>query len=143
MFEHDTYREIAKACMELWGQLKFREAYMTYYAEDAVKVEPLAWGDLPNTTVGNEALADHEEWLWETQVIVNSIKAVEGPFIGCNGFSVIIESDFIMRDTQERQVFREVGTYTIENGKIVREEFQYEERELDEALALFAAEEEN
>ncbi len=129
-------KDIAYGCIELWNQLKFREAYETYYSDDAVKIEPVAWEEHANEVSGKAAMADHEEWLADEWVTIHSVKIAEGPFIGANGFSVIIENDFTMRDTGERHVFREVGVYTIENGKIVREEFLYSEAELAEAMRL-------
>ncbi len=128
--------EIARGCIALWNEGKFREAYETYYSEDAVKVEPIEWEQHANEISGADAMADHEEWLAESWVSINSIKIAEGPFIGASGFSVIIENDFTVRDTGERHVFREVGVYTVENDKIIREEFLYSEAELAEAERL-------
>lgn len=134
-----TYKELADACIELWNQMKYREAYERYYSEGAVKVEPVAWDVHTHEVSGQDAIADHEEWLWEEWVEPHSITIAEGPFIGANGFAVIIESDFTIRDTGERHVFREVGVFTVENDKIVREEYIYEEKELAEAVRLNAA----
>jgi len=130
------YKEIADKCIDLWNQVKFREVYETYYSDDAVKVEPINWEEHSHEVVGQQAIADHEEWLWEEWVEVNGIRIAEGPFLGANGFSVIIESDFTIRDTGDRHVFREVAIYTVENNKIVREEFFYEEKELVEAMRI-------
>ena len=41
-----------------------------------------------------------------------------------------------MRDTGERHLFREVGVFTVEDDKIIREEYIYEEKELAEALRM-------
>ena len=80
-----TNQEIGRACIELWRQEKFREAYNTYYSEDAVKVEPVPWGSHPNELKGRDAIAAHEEWLAENWVDVNELR-IEGPFVGAYGF---------------------------------------------------------
>ena len=93
-----TTTDIAYGCIALWNQNRFREAYETYYAEDAVKVEPAPWGEHSNEIRGRQAMADHEEWLEKGWLTVNSVSVAEGPFIGANGFSVIIKSDFTFSD---------------------------------------------
>lgn len=121
--------EIAYGCIKLWNNDGFREAYETYYAEDAVKCEPTAIGDFANEIQGLEKLADQEEYIQNDMTTVHSVSVSEGPFIGANGFSVIFKSDFTINATGDRHIFREVAVYTVENGKIVREEFLYDEAE--------------
>lgn len=126
--------EIAHDCIGLWNEMRHRDAYERHYSDDAVKVEPVNFGDdYANEVRGRKALADHEEYIWERMVHAHSITIAEGPYIGASGFSVVIDSDFTMRDTGERHVFREIGVYTVKDGKIVREEFLYDEVELGEA----------
>lgn len=132
-----TIQEIAHECIELWNQMKFRDAYARHYSDDAVKVEPTSLGgEYENEIRGARALADHEEWIWESVVVAHSIRIAAGPYIGAGGFSVVIDSDFTMRETGERHVFREIGVYTVENEKIVREEFYYDETQYAEAVRL-------
>ena len=135
---HQQIIDIAYGCIALWNQEKFREAYEAYYAEDAVKCEPTVIGDYPNEIQGRDTLADQEEFIQSGIATPHSIHVAEGPFIGANGFSVIIKSDFTINATGERHIFREVGVYTVEDGKIVREEFLYDEAELAMASKLAA-----
>ena len=100
-------------------------------SEDAVKVEPSGWGDHPNEIVGRDKLADHEEWLTEDWLTINSVSIAEGPFIGADGFAVVIKSDFTFKESGERHIFREVGRFTVVDGQIVREEYLYDEAEMD------------
>ncbi len=135
--KHQEYIDIAYGCITLWNQNKYREAYEKYYADNAQKVEPVAWGAAhANEVAGAENMADHEEWLTEEWLDINSVSVAEGPFIGATGFSVIIKSDFTMKKSGERHIFREVGYFTVENGKIVREEYLYDEAELAQVLQL-------
>lgn len=133
---NNDIKTIANACIALWNQLKFSEAYELYYAEDAVKCEPTAIGDYPNEIQGRDTLAAQEESIQNDLMETHSISVSEGPFIGANGFSVIIKSDFTVKATQERHIFREVGVYTVKEEKIVREEFFFDEAEHQMAVKL-------
>ncbi len=127
----DELASLAYRCIELWNQNRYRDAYEAFYSDDAVKVEPASWGDHPNEIIGKDKLADHEEWLTEDWLSINSVSIAEGPFIGADGFAVIIKSDFTFKDSGERHIFREVGHFTVRGGKIVREEYLYDEAEID------------
>lgn len=74
--------------------------------------------------VGREAvMAKYVEW--EAGVICHSCE-VTGPFIGKSGFSVIFDLDMEPKDgSWPRMKMQEVAEYTVENGKIVKEEFKY------------------
>ena len=74
--------------------------------------------------VGLEAIRAKHAW-WENTMEVHSSN-VEGPFChGDNRFGVIFEMDATNTENKERMTFKELAFYTIENGKIVREEFFY------------------
>ena len=49
----------------------------------------------------------------------------EGPFIGATGFGVRYEIEVIEKSTNKKIRMTEVGVYTVQNGRIVREEFMY------------------
>lgn len=62
---------------------------------------------------------------WQKGVTVHDCQ-VEGPFIGQNGFSVIFDLDMEAKDGSfPRMRMKEVAQYTVEDGKIVKEEFCY------------------
>jgi limonene-1,2-epoxide hydrolase len=67
-------------------------------------------------------LAKGEEWMKENKI--HGARA-EGPYVGATGFTVKYEMDVETVKTGERKNLVEVGTYTVQNGKIVREEFMY------------------
>ena len=133
---HKEIVDIAYGRIALWNQEKFREAYETYYAEDAVKCEPTVIGDYPNEIRGLETLMAQEDSIQQEIMETHQIYIAEGPFIGASGFSIVIKSDFTHRATGTRHIFREVGIFTVEDGKIVREEFQYDEAEHQLATVL-------
>jgi hypothetical protein len=49
--------------------------------------------------------------------------SAEGPYIGATGFAVKFRVDVTENASGKRLLMEEVGVYTVENGKIVREEF--------------------
>jgi hypothetical protein len=51
--------------------------------------------------------------------------SAEGPYIGASGFSVKFAMDVEDTTTNDRSLMEEIGVYTVQNGKIVREEFMY------------------
>ncbi len=129
-------KDIAAGCIALWEQLKWREAFETYYSDDAVNVEPVDWGDLPAEVVGREALTQKFEWVGREWLIEHGFRVVEGPFYSANRFAILIENDVTDRETGERAKFREIGVYTVEDGKVAREEFLYNEAQLASAMRL-------
>lgn len=51
--------------------------------------------------------------------------SAEGPYVGASGFAVKFAMDVEDTTNNSRVMMEEVGVYTVENGKIVREEFMY------------------
>jgi hypothetical protein len=49
--------------------------------------------------------------------------SVEGPFVGATGFAVHFKAEIETRSTGVVETMTEVGVYTVQNGKVVREEF--------------------
>ena len=131
-----SIKEIAYGLIDCWNRMDFHTAYQTFYAQDAVKVEPTAIGDYPNEIRGLETLMAQEDSIQQEIMETHQIYIAEGPFIGASGFSIVIKSDFTHRATGTRHIFREVGIFTVEDGKIVREEFQYDEAEHQLATVL-------
>ncbi len=71
---------------------------------------------------GRAAVEGKCEW-WYNQFEVHSCKA-EGPFLGINGFAVKYTIDIEAKDgSMPRMTMNEIANYTVEDGKVVREEF--------------------
>lgn len=51
--------------------------------------------------------------------------SAEGPYVGSTGFSMKMKMDVEDTTTGQRTTMQEIGVYTVQNGKIVREEFMY------------------
>jgi len=81
-----------------------------------------------HSTTGRAAHLEKYKW-WMGQHTVHGFKAT-GPFAGATGFSVLFEMDLEAKDgSMPRTKMQEVGVYTVENGKIIREEFMYGPRD--------------
>ena len=71
---------------------------------------------------GRKGVAEKDAW-WNANFTMHSALA-EGPFAGATGFAVVFEMEISpVANPGERTKVREVGVYTVEKGKIVREEF--------------------
>lgn len=109
---------------ELCNARKELEALDTLYAEDCVSVEALPMGEAGRDTRGLEALRGKHDW-WYGVNDVNAFHA-DGPyFFGDDQFSLIFDMDVTNKESGERSKMREVGVYTVTDGKISREEFFY------------------
>jgi hypothetical protein len=50
---------------------------------------------------------------------------VEGPWVGATGFAVKYKIDVSQQSTGQRSQMEERAVHTVQNGKIVREEFHF------------------
>lgn len=73
--------------------------------------------------VGGNAVEAKNQW-WIADHVVHGARA-EGPFVGSTGFAVRFTMDVETKSTGTRETMNEVGVYTVQNGKIIREEFMY------------------
>lgn len=96
------------------------DAYQAYWADDIVSLEPMP--DSPMARVeGREALLQKHAW-WNENAEVHSSSA-DGPYIFGDQFAVNYEMDVTMDG--ERSQMKEVGLYTVRDGKIAEERFFY------------------
>lgn len=90
------------------------------YSDELISIEGVgvsaAW-------VGMKAVDAKNAW-WSARHRIHGASA-EGPFVGATGFAVRFRMDVEEIETGKRTQMEEVGVYTVEDGKIVREEFMY------------------
>ena len=100
------------------------EALETLYAQDCVSVEALAMGDAGREAQGLDAIKGKHDW-WYGAHDVHQVSA-EGPFLfGDDQFSLVFDMVVTNKESGERMQAKEVGVYTVKDGKLVREEFFY------------------
>ena len=95
------------------------------YHQDAVSIESTAMpGAESAATNGLDGIRAKHEW-WYNSFEVHSADA-QGPFLhGEDRFGVIFSFDATNKESGTREAMTELGIYTVENGKIIKEEFFY------------------
>jgi|SwirhirootsSR2_FD_contig_71_1440181_length_436_multi_3_in_0_out_0_1 hypothetical protein len=115
--------EVGQKLVELCKQGKNQEAMETLYSPDIVSVEVMDMPNMPREMRGMQAVAAKGKW-WSENNTVHSAE-VEGPWPNGNQFIVRFKYDITSKPQNKRMMMDEVGLYTVENGKIVREQFFY------------------
>jgi ketosteroid isomerase-like protein len=114
--------EIASRLIELCKQGKSDEA-KSLYANDAVSVEAFAPPGMAQEAKGLVAIKGKGEW-WRANHEIHSA-SITGPWPHGNRFIVGFQYDVTNKPSGQRMKMDEVGLFTVEGGKIVREEFFY------------------
>lgn len=120
-----TTKEIADKVFELCLAGRNLEA-LDLYRPDAVSVEAISSEAMPAVMNGVEAIRGKNEWWFANNEIHSS--SVKGPFPNGDRFALIFNFDVTAKAgtmAGQRMQMEEVALYTVENGKIVREEFFY------------------
>ena len=115
--------EIAKRYVELCKAGKNEVCLDELYAKDAVSVEAVAPPGMERVVKGLEAIRAKSK-NWRESNDVHSAE-VMGPFPNDNRFAVRFTFDVTNKPSGRRMKMDEIGLFTIENGKIAREEFFY------------------
>jgi SnoaL-like domain len=115
--------EIANKLIELCRQGKNDESLRTLFADNAVSVEAMAPPGGQQETVGLQGILAKGEW-WRNNHEVHSA-VIAGPWPHGNRFIVGFKYEVTFKPTSQKMNMEEMGLFTIENGKIVREEFFY------------------
>ena len=115
--------EIARQLVDLCRQGRNDEAVTTLFADHAVSVEAVAMPGGSAEASGIAAIRSKGEW-WRANHEIHSA-TVTGPWPHGDRFVVGFQYDVTIKPTGQRMQMDEVGLFTIEGGKIVREEFFY------------------
>jgi hypothetical protein len=115
--------EVAKKYVELCKDHQNHVALETLFSPDALSVEAAAMPGMPAEVRGLKALAEKgQQWMANHEV--HGAK-VEGPWPHGNRFIVRFSYDVTNKPSGRRFQMEEAALFTIENGKITREEFFY------------------
>ncbi len=118
-----TTNEIGKKYVALCKEHKNSEILDTMFSDDAVSVEAGAPPGKDPAVSGLEAIRGKSKW-WTDNHTVHSAE-VSGPYPNGNRFAVRFVYDVTFKPESKRFTMDEVGLFTVENDKIVREEFFY------------------
>ena len=123
---NETLVATAKALVDHCRTGTEAEGLATLYAEDAVSIEAakMEQGGMGPVFEGRDAIKAKHEW-WDGNTQVHSL-SVDGPYMhGIDRFGVIFEIDVTMTESGQRWQMKELGIYTVADGKIVREGFYF------------------
>jgi ketosteroid isomerase-like protein len=118
-----TTQEISKRYVELCQQGKGDVCLEELYAKDAVSVEAAPPPGMERAVKGLDAIRAKGKG-WQESNIVHRAEVI-GPYPNDNRFAVRFVFDITNKPSGKRMSMDEVGLFTIENGKITREEFFY------------------
>jgi hypothetical protein len=118
-----TTHEIARRYVTLCQQGKGDVCLDELFAEHAVSVEAAEFPGMARTTKGLAAIRAKSKG-WTENHIVHSAE-VTGPYPHDNRFAVRFRYDVTNKPSGMRRQMDEIGLFTIEDGKITREEFFY------------------
>lgn len=122
----ESVKDVATGIAELCRQFRFLDAVELYYAPSIVSVESLDFG-LGREQRGIDAIRQKHAF-WEANNETHGV-SVNGPYLGidaaANQFALNFVWDLTPKATGVRKELNEVALYTVENGKVVHEEFFY------------------
>ncbi|HEX4476105.1 MAG TPA: nuclear transport factor 2 family protein [Polyangiaceae bacterium] len=118
-----TSQEVAKKYVSLVKEGRNAECLDTLFNKDAVSVEPGAPPGMDRTAKGLEAIRGKSKW-WNDNHTVHKAE-VTGPYPHDDRFAVRFTYDITHKPTNKRMTMDEVGLFTVQDGKITREEFFY------------------
>lgn len=118
-----TATEIAKKYFAFVKEHQNEKCLAELFANDAVSVEAGGPPGMDRTSKGIEAIAAKGKWWMDNHTIHKA--EVFGPYPHDNRFAVRFLYDVTNKPSGKRMTMDEVGLFTVENGKIVREEFFY------------------
>ena len=116
--------EIGAELVRLCREDKNLEAIEKFYSLDIVSVEAMAMPGMGKTQTGIEAIKGKNAWWAENHEVHGG--DVQGPFPNGNRFVVFFKFDVTPKHTGQRMTMEEMGLFTVENEKIVKEEFFYD-----------------
>ena len=117
--------EIGTRLVKLCNEGKGLDAVDELYGEKIVSIEGQGSDEIPARLEGIQAVRGKSVW-WYDNHEVHASTAI-GPFVGHRDdqFIVQFDLDITPKATGERTQMREVGLYTVSDGKVVQEEFLY------------------
>ncbi len=116
-------QDIAKRYVELCQAGKNDVCLNELYAKDAVSVEAAAMPGMERVVKGLDAIHAKSK-TWRENNVVHGAEVL-GPYPNDSRFAVRFMFDVTNKPSGRRVKMDEIGLFTIENGKITREEFFY------------------
>ncbi len=119
-----TVKEISEQYVALCKEGKYGQCLDELFSKDAVSVEASVPPGTDPVASGIGAIRAKGEW-WVNNHEVHSGE-VFGPYPNGDRFMVRFVFDITNKPANRRMKMDEIGLFTVENGKIIREEFFYQ-----------------
>lgn len=119
-----SVNEIAERYVALCKEGKLEQILDELFAADAVSVEASVPPGLDPTSSGISAIKAKSEW-WTQNHEIHRFETF-GPYPNGDRFAVRFALDVTNKPSGRRISMEEIGLFTVENGKISREEFFYQ-----------------
>jgi len=119
-----SVNEIANRYVALCKEMQFGKCLDELFSEDAVSVEAFVPPGQDPVATGLKAIRAKGEWWASTHEMHKG--EVTGPYPNGNRFIVRFNFEVTNKQMGKRLQMDEIGLFTVENGKIVREEFFYQ-----------------
>jgi hypothetical protein len=116
-------QNVAKRYVELCQAGKNDVCLDELFAKDAVSVEAAAMPGMERVVKGLDGIRAKSK-TWAENNVVHGAEVI-GPFPNENRFAVRFTMDVTNKPSGRRMKMDEIGLFTVENGKIAREEFFY------------------
>jgi len=115
---------VAEELADLCRAGKNLDAVNKLYSPKVVSIEPVGSPEMPAEMRGIDAIRKKNEW-WYANNDIHSVEA-DGPFIGHGDqFAMHYTWDVTAKQTGKRITMSEMALYTVQDGKIAREQFFY------------------
>lgn len=115
--------DVARGLVAMCREGNFLGAVDRYYAPDVHSVEPSSSPHVPADLEGIDLVRAKNHWWIQSHEVHHY--CVTGPFIGEDHFAVHFVYDATCRATGRRAKMSEMALYTVQGGRIIREEFFY------------------
>ena len=100
---------------------KFEQAAEEFWSDDVVSLEPME-GPMARLQ-GKEAVGKKGEWWYANHEIHSA--TTEGPFVHGDLFALHFALDVTAKESGLRMQMKEIGLYTVRDGKVVEERFLF------------------
>ncbi|MGZ8405627.1 MAG: SnoaL-like domain-containing protein [Nitrospira sp.] len=116
-----TTMDIAKEMAALCREGKNQEAIDRYYSPNIESIETCAMPGMDQIQRGIQAIKGKNQWWVENHEVHGG--TVEGPYPNGDRFILHFKYDVTPKQTGKRMTLDETGLYTVQDGKITKEEF--------------------
>lgn len=123
MNKGSTTDAVANEYVSLCRQGKFEEAIERFFAADHIRVESFDMVGPPVAVRGIDAVKANMQASSDESEIHGA--EIEGPFVRQNRFAVRFAIDTTFKRSGQRTTITKMDLYTVEEGKIVRDEVYY------------------